>query len=61
LINIVPLPTGRVTNKTKSKEPRQPASVEQILCLDPIDGTTMKSTTIYIQALFGSAFSDQLF
>jgi hypothetical protein len=45
LINIVLLPTGRVTNKTKSKEPRQPASAEQVLCLDPIDGPTAKPTT----------------
>ena len=37
--------TGRVTNKTKSKEPRQPASVEQVLCPDPIDGPTTKPTT----------------
>jgi hypothetical protein len=39
------LPTGRVTNKTKSKEPRQPASTEQVLCLDPIDDATAKPTT----------------
>jgi hypothetical protein len=34
-----------VTNKTKLKEPRQPASVEQVLHLDPIDGPTVKPTT----------------
>jgi hypothetical protein len=45
LINIVPLPTGGVTNKSKMNEPRHPASAEQVLCLDPIDGTTMKPTT----------------
>jgi hypothetical protein len=27
------------------KEPRHPASAEQLLCQDPIDGTTTKSTT----------------
>jgi hypothetical protein len=32
LINIVLLPTGRVTNKTKLKEPRQPASVVKGKC-----------------------------
>jgi hypothetical protein len=45
LINTVLLPKGRVTNKTKSKEPRQPASVEQVLCPNPIDGPTAKPTT----------------
>jgi hypothetical protein len=45
LINTVPLPTGRVTNKSNTKVPRHPASVEQVLCPDPIDGTTAKSTT----------------
>jgi hypothetical protein len=39
------LPTGRVTNKTKSKEPRQPASAEQVLCPDPIDDAKAKPTT----------------
>ena len=34
-----------MTNKTKSKEPRQPASAEQVLCPDPIDGPTVKPTT----------------
>jgi hypothetical protein len=34
-----------VTNKTKSKEPRQPASAEQVLCLDPMDGPMAKPTT----------------
>jgi hypothetical protein len=34
-----------VTNKTRSKEPRQPASAEQVLCLDPIDSPTTKPTT----------------
>jgi hypothetical protein len=34
-----------VTNKTKSKVPRQPASAEQVLCPDPIDGPTAKPTT----------------
>jgi hypothetical protein len=33
------------TNKTKSKEPRQLASAEQVLCPDPIDGPTTKPTT----------------
>jgi hypothetical protein len=27
------------------KEPLQPASIEQVLCLDPIDGPTAKPTT----------------
>jgi hypothetical protein len=45
LINTILLPTGRVTNKTKSKEPRQPASAEKVLCPDPIDGPTVKPTT----------------
>jgi hypothetical protein len=27
------------------KEPRHPASAEQVLCPDPIDGTTAKPTT----------------
>jgi hypothetical protein len=45
LINIVPLRTCRVTNKINTKEPRHPASVEQVLCLDPIDGMTVKPTT----------------
>jgi hypothetical protein len=45
LINTSLLPIGRVTNKTKSKEPRQPASVEQVPCLDPIDGPMAKPTT----------------
>jgi hypothetical protein len=34
-----------VTNKTKSKEPLQPASAEQVLCLDPIYGPSVKPTT----------------
>jgi hypothetical protein len=34
-----------VTNKTKSKEPQQPASVKQVLCSDPIDDPTAKPTT----------------
>jgi hypothetical protein len=34
-----------VTNKTKSKEPRQLASAEQVLCSDPIDGPAAKLTT----------------
>jgi hypothetical protein len=42
LINTVPLPVGGVTNKSKMKEPWYPASVEQALCLDPIDSTTAK-------------------
>jgi hypothetical protein len=45
LINIVLLHTGRVTNKSNTKEPRHPASAEQVLCPDPIDGTTAKPTT----------------
>jgi hypothetical protein len=45
LINIVLLPAERVTNKAKSKEPRQLASVEQVLCPDPIDGPTAQLTT----------------
>jgi hypothetical protein len=45
LINTVLLPTGRVTNKTKSKEPRQPASAEQVLCPDPIYGLAAKPAT----------------
>jgi hypothetical protein len=44
-MNALLLPTGRVTNKTKSKEPRQPASPEQVLCPDPIDDPTVKPTT----------------
>jgi hypothetical protein len=34
-----------VTNKTKSKEPWQPALVEQVMCPDPIDGLMAKPTT----------------
>jgi hypothetical protein len=34
-----------VTNKTKLEEPWQPASAEQVLCPDPIDGPTVKPTT----------------
>jgi hypothetical protein len=34
-----------VTNKTKSKEPPQPTSAEQVLCPDPIDGPMAKPTT----------------
>jgi hypothetical protein len=34
-----------VTNKSKTNEPRHPASAEQVLCLDPIDATTAKPTT----------------
>jgi hypothetical protein len=45
LINTVLLPTGRVTNKTKSKEPHQLASAEEVLCPDPFDGPTTKPTT----------------
>jgi hypothetical protein len=45
LINIVTLPRGRVTNKSNTKEPQHLASVEQVLCPDPIDGTTAKPTT----------------
>jgi hypothetical protein len=45
LINTIPLPTGRVTNKSNTKEPRHPVFVEQVLCPDPIDGTTAKPTT----------------
>jgi hypothetical protein len=45
LINTVPLPTRRVTNKSNTKEPRYPASAEQVLCSNPIDGTTAKPTT----------------
>jgi hypothetical protein len=48
LINTILLPKGRVTNKTKSKEPRQPASVEQVLCPDLIDGPTAKPTTPHV-------------
>jgi hypothetical protein len=48
LINTVLLPTGRVTNKTKLKEPRQPASAKQAPCLDPIDGPTAKPTTPHV-------------
>jgi hypothetical protein len=42
LINTVPLPTGRVTNKSNTKEPWHLASAEQVLCPYPIDGTTTK-------------------
>jgi hypothetical protein len=34
-----------VTNKNQIKEPLQPASAEQVVCLDPIDGPTAKPTT----------------
>jgi hypothetical protein len=43
-INTLLLPIRRVTNKIKSKEPRQLALVEQVQCPDPIDGTTVKPT-----------------
>jgi hypothetical protein len=45
LINTIPIPTERVTNKSHTKEPRHPASAEQVLCPDPIDGTTAKPST----------------
>jgi hypothetical protein len=45
LINIVPLPIERVTNKSNTKEPWHLALAEQVLCPDPIDGTTTKPTT----------------
>jgi hypothetical protein len=35
----------RVTNKSNTKEPRHPASVEQVLCPDPIVGMTVKPAT----------------
>jgi hypothetical protein len=54
LINIIPLPTRRVTNKSNTKEPRHPASAEQVLCLDPIDGTTAKPTTPHGRTIFPS-------
>jgi hypothetical protein len=34
-----------VTNKSKTDKPWHPASAEQVLCPDPIDGTTAKLTT----------------
>jgi hypothetical protein len=34
-----------MTNKSNTKEPRHPVFAEQVLCLDPIDGTTTKLTT----------------
>jgi hypothetical protein len=37
-----------VTNKTKSKEPRQPALAKQVLCPDPIDDPTAKPTTLQV-------------
>jgi hypothetical protein len=45
LINTILLSIGRVTNKTKSNEPRQSASAEQVLYPDPIDGPAAKPTT----------------
>jgi hypothetical protein len=45
LINTIPLPTERVTNKSNTKEPRHPASAEQVLCPNPINDTTAKPTT----------------
>jgi hypothetical protein len=42
---MIPLPIGRVTNKSNTKEPRHQASTEQVLCSDPIDGRTAKPTT----------------
>jgi hypothetical protein len=45
LINTILLPTGRVTNKSNTKEPRHLALAEQVLCPDPIDDTTAKPTT----------------
>jgi hypothetical protein len=45
LINTILLPTGRVTNKIKSKEPRQTASAKQVLCPNPIDGPMTKPST----------------
>jgi hypothetical protein len=44
LINTVHLPAGGVTNKSKTDEPRHPASAEQVLCPDSIDGITTKPT-----------------
>jgi hypothetical protein len=37
-----------VTNKTKTTETRQPASTEQVMCTDPIDGPTTKPTTPHV-------------
>jgi hypothetical protein len=45
LINTIPLSIGGVANKRKMNEPRHPASIEQVLCPDPIDGTMVKPTT----------------
>jgi hypothetical protein len=45
LISTVPLPAGGVTDKSKTNEPRHPASAEHVLCLDPIDSTMAKPTT----------------
>jgi hypothetical protein len=42
---MVPLPARGVTNKSKTNEPRHPASLEQVLSPDPIDGTMAKPTT----------------
>jgi hypothetical protein len=36
---------GHYTNKSDMKEPRHPASAEQVLCPDPIGSTTAKPTT----------------
>jgi hypothetical protein len=35
----------RYVLQNQIKEPLQPASAEQVLCLDPIDGPTVKPTT----------------
>jgi hypothetical protein len=40
-----------VTNKTKLKESRQPASAEQVLYPDPIDGPMAKPTTPQVQLI----------
>jgi hypothetical protein len=50
LINIEPLPAG-VTNKSKTKEPRHLASIEHVLCPNPIDGTIAKQTTSQVSLI----------
>jgi hypothetical protein len=42
---MVHLPTERATNKSNTKEPRHTASALQVMCPDPINGTTVKPTT----------------
>jgi hypothetical protein len=44
-LGVLGVPLIMVPDKNQIKEPLQPTSAEQLLCLDPIDGPTAKPTT----------------